>query len=202
MEEELYSRTENFDDVDESNPQSVNDLNALQKILQILKPFDKNSVRKIIKTVLTFYGFELAQGFGNDFRKESYRNKESKFSENRDITPKDFMMEKVPQTDVDKIACLAYYITHYRNQEEFKALDLSKLNTEAAQLKFANITVALDHATRTYGFLVPTKKGYKKLSAIGELYVQALPDKDEAKSVIAKSKPRRKSKKNKSQKRF
>ncbi len=110
MEEEFYNQNEFNDDIDENNPQSVNELNALQKILHLLKPFDRNSVKKIIKTVLTFYDLEITQSFGGTLRKEINSNKESKFSENRDTSPKDFMMEKNPQTDVERIAYFQHII--------------------------------------------------------------------------------------------
>jgi len=47
------------------------------------------------------------------------------------MSPKDFLLEKQPRTDVERIACLAYYLTHYRATPHFKTIDLSILNTEA-----------------------------------------------------------------------
>ena len=35
------------------------------------------------------------------------------------MSPKDFLMEKAPNTDVERIACLAYYLTHYRSTPHF-----------------------------------------------------------------------------------
>jgi hypothetical protein len=195
MEEEIYLTQGSDDDSDLNNPQSAKDLNALQNIFNILSSFDKRTIKKILRTVLTYYDLENTHTTSNEIGKEGVSSKGTRFSDNRDISPKDFIMEKNPQTDVEKVACLAYYLTHYKNQEEFKTIDLSKLNIEAAQIKFANAAVPVDHATRHAHFLVSTKKGYKKLSAIGELYVQALPDREEAKNVIAKNKPRKKSKK-------
>ncbi len=196
MEEEFYLTNENNETDINNDAQSINDLSALQNILNILKPYDKKSVRKILRTVLTFYDFENIASTSRSLKSEELNNTTTKFSENRDITPKDFMMEKNPQTDIERVACLAYYLTHYRNQEEFKTIDLSKLNTEAAQLKLSNPAVAVDHATRSAGYFVPTEKGFKKLSAIGELYVQALPNRDEAKEVIEKNRPRKRQKRN------
>lgn len=95
---------------------------------------------------------------------------------------------------MERITCLAYYLTHYRETPHFKTLDLSKLNTEAAQLKFSNAAFASDNAVRA-GLLVPAGKGAKQISALGELYVQALPDRAAAKDAVAHMKPRRKNKK-------
>src|SRR5438094_567805 len=35
----------------------------------------------------------------------------SSFSEDRSLSPKQFMIQKKPTTDVERIACLAYYLT-------------------------------------------------------------------------------------------
>src|SRR5438105_4083846 len=43
-------------------------------------------------------------------------------------TPKAFLLEKRPRTDVERVACLAYYLTHYREMPEFKTNDITKLN--------------------------------------------------------------------------
>jgi|SRR3972149_8882221 len=198
MEEEYnLSKKETDKIIEKLKSPQIDEFAALQELVNILKPLDKSIVKKLIRTLITFYDIE-GLDVGNVFMRNTSANvSDTKFSDNRDISVKEFMLEKEPQTDVEKIACLAYYLTHYKNQEEFKTLDLSGLNTEAAQIKFANPAVAVDHATRHAHFLVATQKGLKKISAIGELYVQALPNRDEAKEVVAKSKPKRKSKKNK-----
>lgn len=104
-------------------------------------------------------------------------------AEDRSPSPKEFLHDKRPSTDVDKIACLGYYLTHYRNTPHFKTLDLSQLNTEAAQVKFSNAAQAVENSAQA-GLLVPAVKGQKQLSAAGELYVQALPDKTAARAAI------------------
>ena len=116
------------------------------------------------------------------------------FSEARDVSPKEFIMQKQPRTDVERVACLAFYLTHYRNTPHFKTLDISKLNTEAAQSKLSNVYVAVENATKT-NYLVPAGKGTKQISAAGEVFVQALPDREAAKAAMSKLKPRKKSRK-------
>ena len=66
-----------------------------------------------------------------------------------DITPKEFILQKQPHTGVERVACLAYYLTHYRDISHFKTLDISKLNTEAAQPKFANAALSVNDASKT-----------------------------------------------------
>jgi hypothetical protein len=72
-------------------------------------------------------------------------------------------------------------------------LELSKLNTEAAQLKFSNAAYTVDNAAKA-GLLVPASKGAKQISSLGERYVQALPDREAAKVVMADARPRKKQK--------
>ena len=114
----------------------------------------------------------------------------SGFSKKTELTPKQFLHEKEPQTDVERIACLAYYLAHYRDQSHFKTVDLSRLNTEAAQLKFSNTAVAASNADRR-GLIAAAGKGLRQISAVGELFVDALPDRAAAKQVLGKLKPRK-----------
>jgi len=89
------------------------------------------------------------------------------------------------------MVCLAYYLTHFRDLPHFKTNDLTILNTEAAQRKFSNPTFATQNAMRD-GFFVPaTKGGHRQLSAMGERYVQALPDRAAASEVRKRAAVRR-----------
>jgi hypothetical protein len=109
------------------------------------------------------------------------------------MSPKEFLLEKQPRTDVERIACLAYYLTHYRGTPHFKTLDLSMLNTEAAQPKFANAAYSANNAVKMR-YLVPSTKGQRQISAVGERFVRALPDRDAAKTALEsiRRRPRRK----------
>src|SRR5262249_3617495 len=91
------------------------------------------------------------------------------------------------------IAVLAYYLTHYRDQPFFKTLDLSKLNTEAAQPKFSNAANSANNAVKQR-YLVSASKGQRQLSAAGEQFVSALPDRAAARLAMASAQPRRRTK--------
>ena len=105
-------------------------------------------------------------------------------------SPKDFLFRKRPTTDVERVACLAFYLTHYRDTPHFKTLDISKINTEAAQRKFANAAATVNNATRD-GYLALASKGMKQLAAEGERYVDALPDRTAARAAFGVRKARR-----------
>ena len=180
---------------------------AWNVIVSALQDLPDDTVReRVLLSVAAFLSIPLEGESPRFARPTSYRDplavevprrpmrgSESPFSEDRTISPKDFLNQKQPRTEVERVACLAYYLTHYRDSPAFKTFDISKLNTEAAQPKFANASQAVENATKTH-YLVPASKGNKQISAAGELFVQALPDRDAAKSAMATVKPRRKRK--------
>ena len=100
------------------------------------------------------------------------------------------MLLKEPQTDIERVAVLAFYLTHYQAAPHFKTTDITKVNTEAAQAKFSNAALAVNNAALA-GFLVPAGKGQKQLSGLGEQFVQALPDRAAAKTIRERLKRRR-----------
>lgn len=185
-----------LDDLDLERSESL-EFDALKQIILSLRPLSSDARKRVLSSVSSFLGIEVGSRVGQPPRAPSDNSPSARtsegqrFSEDRTPSPKEFLFEKKPTTDVDRIACLAYYLTHYRDTPHFKTLDLSKLNTEAAQLKLSNAAHACDNAARA-GLLVPAAKGAKQLSALGELYVQAFPDKLAAKEAIAHAKPRRK----------
>lgn len=105
-------------------------------------------------------------------------------------SPKDFMLQKQPNTDVERVACLAYYLTRHRGAKHFKTIDISKLNTEAGQRKFSNPAKSVNNATQA-GFLARVSRGLKRLPAEGERYVDQLPDRAGAKAAFRARKARR-----------
>ncbi len=177
---------------------SGDDLEVLTEILAAFRKLEPGSRERMLNTVATFLGLGLrpsgSMSTGPTHHPVAASHLETSFSEDRSISPKQFMLDKQPRTDVEKVACLAYYLTHYRGIQHFKTLDISKLNTEAAQVKFSNAAVAADNAMKQ-NYLVPASKGSKQLSAVGEQFVLALPDRQKARSIMASARPRRKARK-------
>lgn len=179
---------------------SALELQVFNTIATELQRLDADSRQRVFQTIRTFFALQpertqfeppnaakrndptLTPAVGN--------TTPSAFSENRSLSPKAFLLEKRPQTDVEKITTLAYYLTHYMSTPYFKTLDLSKLNTDAAQIKFSNPAQAVDNAAKA-GLIVQASKGQKQISALGELYVQALPDREAARNAISHARPKR-----------
>lgn len=183
----------------ESNKNDFNiEMEVFQKIVTELKELSKESQKKVLQMVFTLLEIDLRTTQPSLQKNEYTQQVESSygipsFSEDRSMSPKEFLFQKQPKTDIERVACLAFYLTHYRDTPFFKTFDISKMNTEAAQIKLSNPTVAVDNATKA-GYLVPATKGQKQLSAIGEVFVSSLPDRELAKEAVKNLKPKRKSK--------
>lgn len=193
-----------------SESRAQDELAVFSAVVSAMASLDHSGRIRLIRTLATFFDIPVGEHGRSTQHSSLLRAVEpspamhaqgpATFSEDRAPTPKQFMLEKRPQTDVDRIACLAYYLTHYRDQPQFKTLDLSRLNTEAAQVKLSNPAKAVDNAAQAH-LLVQAGQGKKQVSSIGEVYVQALPDRVAARQAAAelrnrRSKPKPRSAKN------
>jgi restriction endonuclease Mrr len=172
------------------------EIKVLGEVLALLNELDAAARERLLYTASAYFGVPrrgdraAALTVGGTVSSSG-----SSYSEDRSISAKDFVMQKQPKTDVERVACLAFYLTHYRDARFFKTLDISKVNTDAAQVKFANAAYAVANAEKA-GLLAPAQRGQKQLSAVGEQFVLALPDRDAAKAALANLRKRRRAKKN------
>ena len=128
-----------------NNLDESTNVEALQSVIRALLNLDLDSKQRIIQSVSMFFGLNSSplisqpnisiQGRQN----EEISSSGSDFSKDRSISPKQFLLEKRPLSLVERIACLAYYLTHYRDTPHFKNVEVSALNTEAAQPKLIKI---------------------------------------------------------------
>jgi len=173
----------NRNGVTTSEDNDADDASVLAEVISALRQLSPDSRQRLIDTVSTFFSAKAPSSGPSASQSTSPVSFGSSFSESKPITAKQFILEKEPRTDVERIGCLAFYLTHYADTPHFKTLDLSRLNTEAAQPKFSNAAVSVENATKM-GYLVPAIKGLKQLSAAGERFVQALPDREAAKAAM------------------
>jgi hypothetical protein len=104
--------------------------------------------------------------------------------------PKAFVAEKRPSNETERIACLAYYLTHYRAMPRFKTRDLTDLNREAAQPRLSNASVTARNATNQQ-YLALAGGGHKQITPKGEDLVKALPNRDQVKAALENHPPTR-----------
>ena len=112
-------------------------------------------------------------------------------------SPKVFLAQKKPKSDVERVTCLAFYLHHHRQIGQFKTKDLTKLNSEAAQPKFSNPAVAVQNASVQCQYLTSVGKGCKSITTRGEILVQNLPDREKVKTALEENPPVRRHKKRK-----
>jgi hypothetical protein len=155
------------------------DAAVLQRMISDLSPLSKDAQQRLVNTVCTFLGLSGPSAIGMTPASPSRphagdRPSSFQFSEEDAPTVKQFIQDKSPQTDVERVACLAFYLARYRSTPHVKTKDITALNTESAHRPFSNTAVAVENATKT-GYLVPSIKGNKQISAAGERFVEALP---------------------------
>jgi len=104
---------------------------------------------------------------------------------------KAFLRQKSPQSDVQRVACLAYYLAKFKDTPEIKTKDVGGMNTLAAGTRISNVSKSLDNATHQNRYFAPAGKGKKQLTAFGELIVEALPDQMKVAEVVAAERPKK-----------
>ena len=174
--------------------QDGRDFSVVTQIISLLEGRDSEEQLHILTTVLTWLKLRSPLPSRSTAPPHTLPVKGSAdlgFSEREEMDSKQFLLEKEPQSDTERIACLAYYLTHYRDITQFKPADLTKLNTESAQREFSNVHSSAKNALRD-GFLAAASKArHRQLSAMGEQYVNALPDREAARAIRTRMRPKR-----------
>lgn len=130
----------------------------------------------------------LMMPLSNEVASEIQHNSEDGSQEIKDnvdvskMSAKAFMVLKQPKGDVERITALAYYQTKYKGAPQFKTIDLTHLNREAAQPGFSNPSVAARNAV-SQQYLALAGGGKKQISPRGEAVVEALPDRGAVKKA-------------------
>ena len=168
--------------------QQTTEIEVLQVVIDRLSQVDDDSRARILQAASTFFGLGSPLAPRSPSSKIGRLQNEGNlatsppFSDREELSAKEFLVAKEPKTEIERVACLGFYLTHYRDTPHFKTADITNTNTEAAQRKFSNPAQAVANATKR-GLLVPAPKGNKQLSAPGERFVQALPDREAAREV-------------------
>ena len=156
----------------------------VSRITELLEPLSQADREHVLRTVTTWFRVGLPsaprEASPPPTARQETEPEDEKFSNRPVLSVKDFVFEKDPATEPERLACLAYYLTHYMETPHFKTADLTHLNTEAAQRRLSNPAVASGNAIRDGFFVSAPKAGYKQLSAMGERFVHALPNREEA----------------------
>jgi hypothetical protein len=180
------------------------ELESLKTVLHALEPLDETQRRFVLKESAERLGISgvLPAATGNNPARQGGGTPASGGvtaatggggSSPDGQTAKQFLKTKSPITDVQRIACLAYYLTNARNTAHFKTVDLTSLNIEAGGTRLTNPHLTVKNATNQNRYLAPVGSGSKQITSLGEDVVDALPDQEAVKVVVAsQKKPRKK----------
>lgn len=168
---------------------------ALEAIIDALDPLDEQQKLWVLQTAASRFSLRIenavpSRGTYPEGAGASAPSSAEPISTGEYSTPQEFIRAKSPKTDVQRVTCLAYYLTKFRKTPLFKTKDLVALNTDAGCPKFSNPTVTVNNARRDK-YLTPTGKGDKRITNQGEDLVDALPDQEKVKALKSEPRPRR-----------
>ncbi len=156
--------------------------------VSVKRSISEGVARRILNIVMEGNGLDT-QGIVTPADESSHAGGEG--ARGNGPTAKEFMALKRPASDMERITCLAYYLAHYRNIASSKTIELTTLNTDAAQPKFSN-PAASDRNAVAQNYLSLAGGGKKQITTRGDALVEALPDRTKVKeALMANPLPRR-----------
>ncbi|KDN21649.1 hypothetical protein [Amycolatopsis rifamycinica] len=158
----------------------------MQASFEALGPLTEEARRRAVSWLTEALGLtDLALTGPNSNQPPRNPSSDAPASAGKDtVSARDFMSRKKPGSQVERIACLAYYLAHHRDTPHFKAADISALNLEAAGQRFGNLPRDLDNADRQSGYVVSAGQGAKQMTTRGDAVVEALPDREAVKAAL------------------
>jgi hypothetical protein len=176
------------------------EIDALGKVLAALADLDADGQQFVLRSAIDRLGHNsmlagsqpTGGGSGNGHAPHSHVSSHvsSTHVVDPNATPQHFLDEKRPDTDVERVACLAFYLKHNRNTRQVKTSDITTLNTEAAYRELSNASYAVGNAEKAGLLTKAGKRGEKQITSFGERIVDALPDRKAVKEVMASHKKR------------
>ncbi len=128
---------------------------AVTKVNEALEPLGLEDRRRVLNAAYVLWVGTTGPGVGDSTAPGSPPPSEvfqapagAAPSARPGLSPADFFVQKNPHSDVERVACLAYYLTHYRRTPKFKTRDLEDLHGETRQPKISNMSMAGDNATK------------------------------------------------------
>jgi hypothetical protein len=100
-----------------------------------------------------------------------------------------FIRAKKPATDVQRVACLVYFLTQTTGQPGASAKEIGQAHTDSGASKM-NMARAIDNATRRSKYLSVRDGRQKQLTTLGEDVVDVLPDQSKVKELESAGKAR------------
>jgi hypothetical protein len=178
---------------------SLNELDAMRAALTALQDLPPEAQARALRWLSEALNIEveaaaLSDDVGDDEDDGGDVNAQKRGG-GRKPSAKQFLLDKDPPNKGEQLAALGYYKTHYEDTETFETKELVELNVDAGGPRISNPARDMDNATRKAGLFVAAGGNRKKLSAMGELVVEAMPDREKVKEILKKRRPKRSKKK-------
>jgi hypothetical protein len=109
---------------------------VLNAVIQSLGRLPADSRLRVIKAILSFYELgaehlEVKRPIESSFAQEPAHtptmSSRPAFSSDTSVSPKQFLIQKQPKTDVEIIACLAYYLTHLYGLAAYRKREFARI---------------------------------------------------------------------------
>lgn len=175
-------------------------LKAIEVVVKELQKLDEGDRQDVISFALKHVGLTNNPASTNIGSPQPGQNTSgNSLAVGLDMGIDRFVSSKKPKDQYQRVAVIAYYLEHKENKKEFKNAEMAKANTvDARQPKIANIADVIIKAQNRYKFLTKGMgKATHQLSTLGADVVEALPDQEKVKGLLAGArsrKPRRKKK--------
>ena len=159
------------------------ELRAMETLLGALEPLSPEGQRRSLEWLINI--LDLPVGVAQPSHPAGPAMQANSAASSVVPTPKAFMSAKKPTNAAERIAGLAFYLTHYRAQAHFKVADIVALNTESAGPKFSNPSRDFSSAEVRSGYVVAAgSTGMKQITTRGEALTEALPDREAVKLAL------------------
>ncbi|MGB6974681.1 MAG: hypothetical protein WBD67_08375 [Terracidiphilus sp.] len=163
---------------------------AIQAALEVLEPLGPTQRQFAVSMILSRLGMDAAPGAafkaGSNPQTQAGAGGAAATGLNG-ISTKEFLKQKAPKTDLERLVCLAYYRTHMQDTPNFTTREITNLNVEAHGTDFSNAAATAMNAVRQSKLLSTAAGGKKRINTRGEALVEALPDRAKAKEALTAS---------------
>jgi hypothetical protein len=174
---------------------ALQELEAIKEALAALSPLDQGGRERAVTWIASALGVTTGTPSAAGFTPGGNGGPNAGLASQPGLlgSAKQFLAQKAPRSDIERVAVLAYFLTHAKGSVHFKTADISTLNVEAAGPRISNASYAVSNAMKKAGYLAAGPKGTRQITARGEALVEALPDHEAAKAAVnaMPGKPRR-----------
>jgi hypothetical protein len=172
-----------------TKPVANEDVTALTTVIEALATLPKEQQQWVMQTAASRFALAVSPAALPLPIVPSPVAPTSPTAENLGQTVKAFIKAKSPKNDMQRVACLAYYLTHHKGISTFKSKDIDEQHEAAGGVNF-KLAQAVANATNVSKYFAASGQGKKRLTTLGEDVVEALPDSEKVKGLEKAGRPK------------